>query len=176
MILQKKIKMKDKITEERINKLHPKIRNEVAYLLTIAEGLISPNLAIRVVQGLRTIDEQNELFAKGRTTSGSIITNARGGSSYHNYGLAFDFAFLFYSEITKKYEYDEKKSWLVGPNHKIVTDLFIKNGYIWGGSFKKIIDSPHLEKSFGYNWRDLLKKYTDGDVILDKNGVKYVNI
>ena len=38
----------------------------------------------------RDIAYQNNLFAKGRTIKGSIVTNARGGSSMHNYRLAFD--------------------------------------------------------------------------------------
>lgn len=46
----------------------------------------------RVVQGRRTIAEQNGLYAKGRTVPGNIVTNAPGGSSAHNFGLAADIA------------------------------------------------------------------------------------
>jgi peptidoglycan L-alanyl-D-glutamate endopeptidase CwlK len=34
---------------------------------------------------------QNALYAQGRTTPGKIVTNAKGGQSFHNYGVAFDF-------------------------------------------------------------------------------------
>jgi peptidoglycan LD-endopeptidase CwlK len=44
------------------------------------------------VQGYRSIAEQNELYAQGRKKPGKIVTNARGGYSYHNFGLAFDIA------------------------------------------------------------------------------------
>jgi peptidoglycan L-alanyl-D-glutamate endopeptidase CwlK len=44
---------------------------------------------------LRTSEEQNELYAQGRTKPGKIVTNARGGSSFHNYGMAFDFVPIF---------------------------------------------------------------------------------
>ncbi|GAA3318342.1 hypothetical protein GCM10020331_020730 [Ectobacillus funiculus] len=33
---------------------------------------------------------KNSLYAQGRTTSGSIVTNARGGQSNHNFGVAVD--------------------------------------------------------------------------------------
>ena len=39
----------------------------------------------------RSPEEQNGLYAQGRTKPGKIVTNARGGESFHNYGCAFDF-------------------------------------------------------------------------------------
>ena len=39
---------------------------------------------------LRTAREQNELYAQGRGKPGLVVTNAKGGQSAHNYGLAFD--------------------------------------------------------------------------------------
>ncbi|MED0738884.1 M15 family metallopeptidase, partial [Aneurinibacillus thermoaerophilus] len=47
---------------------------------------------VLITQGYRSIAEQNELYAQGRTKPGKIVTNAKGGTSYHNYGLALDFA------------------------------------------------------------------------------------
>jgi len=38
----------------------------------------------------RSEEEQNVLYAQGRTTPGKIVTNARGGESFHNFHLAFD--------------------------------------------------------------------------------------
>lgn len=40
--------------------------------------------------GFRSFEEQLALFAQGRTKPGRIVTKARPGESYHNYGLAFD--------------------------------------------------------------------------------------
>ena len=42
--------------------------------------------------GRRTMEEQAALFAIGRTAPGKIVTKARPGESYHNHGLAFDWA------------------------------------------------------------------------------------
>lgn len=41
--------------------------------------------------GYRTYGEQMALWAQGRTKSGGIVTNAKGGQSAHNFGLAVDF-------------------------------------------------------------------------------------
>jgi peptidoglycan L-alanyl-D-glutamate endopeptidase CwlK len=38
----------------------------------------------------RDFEEQNRLYAQGRTTPGSIVTNAQAGDSAHNYDLAYD--------------------------------------------------------------------------------------
>lgn len=43
------------------------------------------------ISGYRSVEEQNALFAQGRSTKGAIVTNARGGQSAHNFGLAIDF-------------------------------------------------------------------------------------
>ncbi len=40
---------------------------------------------------LRSIDEQDELYKIGRSKPGVVVTNARGGDSWHNWGRAFDF-------------------------------------------------------------------------------------
>lgn len=44
-----------------------------------------------ITSTLRDNESQNALYAQGRTTKGSIVTNAKGGQSFHNYGVAFDF-------------------------------------------------------------------------------------
>lgn len=57
---------------------------------------------IRVVMtcGYRSIEEQNKLYTKGRTSPGSIVTKARGGYSWHNFGLAADYAFVIDGKVT----------------------------------------------------------------------------
>lgn len=39
----------------------------------------------------RDTASQDALYAQGRTTAGAKITNAKGGQSYHNFKVAFDF-------------------------------------------------------------------------------------
>jgi len=52
----------------------------------VAEGL-----DILIYCTYRSNQEQDELYAQGRTKPGKIVTNARGGESEHNHRRAFDF-------------------------------------------------------------------------------------
>jgi peptidoglycan L-alanyl-D-glutamate endopeptidase CwlK len=165
--------MKDKISEDRVLLLHPKVKDEVKLLIEQAEAQIDQNLCIRIVQGLRTIDEQNALYAQGRTAAGAIVTNAKGGQSTHNYGTSIDIAILFKDE-NGIYQYDDKKSWLVGNNHKKIQSIFKNNGWTWGGDFKSLKDFPHFEKTM-YSWKTMKKQYDAGDVFI-YNKIKYVNL
>lgn len=164
--------MKDSISIPRVQLLHPKIKDEVFTLLNQAETIIDANLAIRVVQGLRTIEEQNDLYAQGRTKPGSIVTNAKGGSSLHNYGLAIDICWL-YKQPDGSYKYDDVKSWKTGPNFLKVIKVFKEAGFTWGGDFQKLNDTPHFEHNFGLSWKQLYAKYQNKEFIPN---TQYVNI
>src|SRR5438876_4920 len=151
--------MKDSVSIQRVKLLHPSIRDEVAELIGKIE-VNNPKFIVRVVQGLRTIDEQNALYAQGRTKQGNIVTNAKGGSSYHNYGLAFDFCLIYdknnkgvYDTLSWDTNYDGDKDGV--KDWQEVVQTFKSNGYTWGGDFHSIPDAPHLEKTFGNNWRVL---------------------
>lgn len=159
--------MIDKVSADRIALLHPKIRAEVKTLVEQANAAISTNITIRIVQGLRTIKEQNDLYAIGRTKAGKRVTNAKGGSSYHNYGTAVDFCFLVKGKeiswnTVKDFDGDGISDWLE------VVQIFVKAGYEWGGFWKSSKDYPHFQKTFGLTWRQLLAKVNAGQV--DANG------
>jgi peptidoglycan LD-endopeptidase CwlK len=170
--------MRDKISIPRAAQLHPAVRDEVVKLIDQAEKQLPANLAIRIVQGLRTIAEQNALYAKGRTAPGSIVTNAKGGSSYHNYGLAIDFAILIdkdgngtYDELSWDIKKDNDKDgvadWLE------VVKIFEAAGWEWGGRWSSLKDYPHVQKTYGHKWQSLLAKYNQKDFI---PGNTYVNV
>jgi peptidoglycan L-alanyl-D-glutamate endopeptidase CwlK len=56
----------------------------------LAERLAARGMDALITDGFRTFAEQDKLFAQGRETPGDIVTNARGGESNHNYGMACD--------------------------------------------------------------------------------------
>lgn len=170
--------MRDKVSIARVNLLHPAVRQEVITLIDQIEKDLPCSIAVRIVQGLRTIDEQNALYAQGRTKPGKIVTNAKGGSSYHNYGLAIDFAILVdrdgngtFDEVSWDIKKDNDKDgtadWLE------VVKVFEAAGWEWGGKFSSLKDYPHLQKTFGYKWQALIAKYNKKDFI---PGTRYVNI
>lgn len=76
----------DAHSEARLNDVHPELARRVRQL---AELLSFP---IIVTQGLRTWATQDALYAQGRTAEGKVVTDAPGGHSMHNFGLAVDLA------------------------------------------------------------------------------------
>jgi peptidoglycan L-alanyl-D-glutamate endopeptidase CwlK len=78
----------DSISALRLKDLHPVLASRAVSLLTQLE---MEGFECRITQGLRTFDEQNDLWKQGRNGNpGPVVTNAPAGYSWHNYGLAFD--------------------------------------------------------------------------------------
>lgn len=162
----------DKITESRINLLHPKVRDEVTKIINEANAALTKHSQVRIVQGLRTIEEQDGLYALGRTKPGKKVTNAKGGSSFHNYGLAIDFCLLIDGkeiswDMAKDYDEDKKADWTE------VVEIFKKYGWEWGGNWSSIKDYPHFQKVFGNSWQTLLDRYKNKDFVPN---TRYVRI
>lgn len=122
-----------------------------------AEALIdfayACGVPIVITQGLRTIAEQDALYAQGRTKSGSIVTNARGGYSYHNFGVAIDFALLLPNggvswDTKRDGDGDGIADWdeVVAQAKRI--------GWDWGGDWRSFTDLPHFEMTFGLSTAD----------------------
>lgn len=89
----------------------------------------------RIISGTRTYAEQNALFRQGRFGNpGPKVTKARGGESWHNFGLAWDIG-LFrngaYLESSAPYL-------PLGPHGKVP-------GVEWGGDWISFQDVPHYQ-------------------------------
>lgn len=121
----------DERSERNIATLESEVR-------PIARALVhkaaSHGLTIKVIGGTRSFDEQDRLFAQGRTTPGMIVTKARGGFSNHNFGIAFDVGVFegsrYLSESVK---------------YKAVGALGEELGLEWGGRWTSIVDQPHFQ-------------------------------
>ena len=68
--------------------LHPIVR---AAVVKVIVQLQSEDIPFRIYEAYRYPQRQADLYAQGRTKSGSIVTYAKPWSSYHQYGLAVDF-------------------------------------------------------------------------------------
>ena len=106
-------------------------------------------LTINIISGLRSYAEQDALYAQGRTRAGKKVTNARGGYSNHNFGIAFDVG-LF-----------ERNQYLgESPLYKAVGALGEELGLEWGGNWRTLVDQPHFQLrpdwSIGLRERDML--------------------
>lgn len=91
-------------------------------------------ITVNIISGLRTFQEQDALYAQGRTSPGDIVTNARAGHSVHNFGLAFDVGVFEGSRFLAE-----------SPRYKAVGALGLELGLEWGGNWKTIVDEPHFQ-------------------------------
>ena len=134
-----------------IETLLPEVR---PYAIALIGKARAAGITIRLISGLRSYEEQEALYAKGRRgiDGEARVTNARGGYSNHNFGIAFDIGVF---EGTR-YLTDSPKYKAVGP---MGTDL----GLEWGGNWKTIVDQPHYQLrptwAAGMAERDMLAEF-----------------
>ena len=121
----------DDRSEKVIAKLLPEVQ---PYARALVMKAAQHGSTVKIISGLRTYEEQNELFAQGRTKPGRTVTNARAGFSNHNFGIAFDIGVF---EGTRYL--DES------PTYKAVGILGMDLGLEWGGNWKTIVDQPHFQ-------------------------------
>ena len=144
--------------------IHPAIRARTQAVLSRAR---SEGLDLRVVSGFRSVEEQDRLYAQGRTAPGNIVTNARGGSSWHNYGLAIDIAFN---------DANGQPVWPENANWARYGQIAVAEGLTWGGNFRNFVDRPHIEYHPGLGPGDastLLALYRQGGLTRVWNHLGY---
>ncbi|WP_028521953.1 M15 family metallopeptidase [Runella limosa] len=151
----------DKISLDRIQLAHPKVRAELTAILEQAEKALTGEWKPRLTWTLRTFQEQNDLFAQGRTRPGRVVTWARGGDSWHNYGLAVDICLVHISgkmvsfDSVADFDKDGVADWIE------VVKIFKSFGWEWGGDWAKPkTDLPHFQKTFGLSIAQAKAKIT----------------
>ena len=168
----------DKITLERIKLLHPLVRGEVDEIYKEICEALKGRAMCRFAYTLRTLAEQAELYAIGRSKSPKLkrVTNAAPGFSYHNYGLAIDIVLIWDKDGNGSYETaswdtkmdfdgDGKADWIE------VVEIFRKYGWAWGGNWAGLPDAPHFERTFGYSAVELKRLFDAKKVITNTNYV-----
>lgn len=108
----------------------------------------------QVLSGTRTYAEQGTLFSQRPK-----VTNARGGQSNHNFGIAIDIG-LF--DTNGRYLTGQKKG-----DEKAYTDLaaIVKaavKDIDWGGDWRSIKDNPHYEFHTGMTLSAVRKQFEAG--------------
>lgn len=137
----------DQVTNNRIALLHPLLRPTASEFINRVEQRLG--IRLRVTRSLCSFAEQDAIYAQGRTKPGKIVTNARGGDSFHNYGLAFDVV-----EIV-----NGTANW--NTRWKEIAEIGLQLGLEWGGNFKSLSDKPHFQKSFGLTVKQLRAMITN---------------
>lgn len=112
---------------------------------------LSHGIQFRVTSTYRSVEAQNALYAQGRTKPGNIVTNAKGGQSYHNWRVAYDVVPVI----------DGKISWSNEAIFAAIGYFGKQCGLEWGGDFPNIKDMPHFQLTLGYSFNDFINKKVD---------------
>ena len=132
-----------------INRCHPRLIELSKKLVSACKG---QGLIIGIGESFRTKEEQDALYAKGRTEPGNIVTNAKGSSysSHHQWGTAFD---IYRSDGKGVYTDNDGFFAKVGKIGKNI-------GLEWGGDWKSPVDKPHFQlPDWGSTTTKLKKMY-----------------
>jgi peptidoglycan L-alanyl-D-glutamate endopeptidase CwlK len=146
--------MVDKITLDRIELLRVSLKQEAKAIYSDICKALNGRAICRFAHTYRSNKEQDLLFAKRPK-----VTNARGGESYHNYGLAIDIVLLkdkngdgtFETaswETNVDFDGDGVADWME------IVKIFKSYGWEWGGDWK-FTDMPHFQKTYGLTIKQL---------------------
>ncbi len=144
----------DSRTEMNIYSLHLNAQKTARIFMNT---LLAAGLGAKIISGTRTYLEQNELFRKGRYGNPPpIVTNARGGSSNHNFGIAWDIGLFTQSGgyITKAGPYNEAAQ-------------IVMSGQIpsleWVGHWTSFVDPPHYQLATQLTNIEIREKFEKGN-------------
>jgi peptidoglycan L-alanyl-D-glutamate endopeptidase CwlK len=157
----------DKITLDRIELLHPALREEAKQIYAEICERLTGRATCRFAYTLRTFAEQDALYNQKPK-----VTKAKGGQSYHNYGLAVDIVLLLNDgksaswDTVTDFDGDGLADW---QEAVYVFGLF---GWDWGGNWKTFPDKPHFQKTFGLTISECLNRHNSGQVIGGTNYIK----
>lgn len=140
----------DPRTEACINTLLPKAQRAARQFMVLAKTF---KYQVKILSGTRTYAEQNQLFNQRPR-----VTKAPGGSSNHNFGIAFDVG------IFDGKKYFEGKTRAEDQAYIDLRALQKKSGPAldWGGDWKSIIDRPHYELHTGLSTSQVRAKLEKG--------------
>lgn len=130
-------------TLKTISTLEPNFQRRAKQWL---EEMIQTGIRPLIYTGLRTMEEQAALYAIGRSKPGKIVTKARPGESYHNYGLAFDWVCMKPTAKTDLFEadWDDETAFKLGERVGITFGL---KAISW--------ETGHLQDDRYDSWRDI---------------------
>lgn len=126
-----------KATDPRIRGLDPRVQPHAVNFVNRTQSELG--IQLRVTDGFRSSEQQEALYWQSRTNppTGPWATNARGGQSNHNFGLAIDVTVM---ENGKAYAH---------PINSDIVNIAKQEGFQWGGDWPApITDYPHFEMTF----------------------------
>lgn len=154
----------DARTQKNLDSLDPKAVAIFLPFLAEAKALAAAEgIEYVAISGHRTWKEQDALYWQGRTTPGNKVTNARGGSSNHNFGIAMDFGcFVLGKYLDGGNKFDAAKA---DKMHKKIGAIAAKHGLDWGGGWNTFKDYPHFGVAHKLSMAEMRFRYTSAKTI-----------
>lgn len=147
-----------------ISDLHPAARRRVADFLEACDEdpwLQANGITVILTSTLRDHAAQADLYAQGRTKPGKIVTRAKPGQSWHNWGLAADVLPLRHGKPVWGTSGDGIDD---DPSDDDRDDLEVWQrlgaigkycGLEWAGDWKEFREFPHFQYTGGLTLADL---------------------
>ena len=133
------------INSRKIEDLHPKVQAKARAFLDACEA---QGIDILVTSTYRNHASQDALYAQGRTAKGKIVTNARGGQSFHNWRVAFDIVPLRNGKPVWSTSGEDGKLW------QRVGAIGEAQGLEWAGRWKSFREMAHFQFTGGLTLKD----------------------
>lgn len=139
--------------------LHPVVAQKRDELIAASRKI---GIGILITDDYRSSEEQDALYRQGREDDGAVVTQVKGGGSFHNYGLAIDFALKTPGgDVLWDLEYDGNGNGK--PDWTEVVEIAKRLGFSWGGDWESFPDYPHLQMDFGYTISELQRGWRPPD-------------
>jgi len=145
--------------------VQPTFRN---VLSDLKQHFSRKGIDVVIISGNRSYTEQDALYAKGRpevceqrslpetTCNGNKVTNARGGYSNHNFGLAADIGLFQNGRYLGN-----------SPFYKEIGPIVARHPQLeWGGNWKSFVDEPHIQYRVPYNMAQLRERIASNEAIV----------
>jgi peptidoglycan L-alanyl-D-glutamate endopeptidase CwlK len=131
------------IASRSIDDLLPVVKEKVKKFVALCKG---DGIELLITSTYRDHESQNALYAQGRTEPGRVVTNAKGGQSFHNYRCAVDVVPL----VNGKPDWDGTHPiWAkIGNYGKLA-------GLEWAGEWTRFKELAHFQYTGGLTLADL---------------------
>jgi peptidoglycan L-alanyl-D-glutamate endopeptidase CwlK len=137
------------INSRNLDDLLPQVKIKVEQFIQACKD---KGIDILVTSTYRDMESQDALYEQGRTTQGRIVTNARGGDSYHNWRCAVDVVPI----IGGKPDWDGSH-----PTWQQIGEIGEECGLEWAGRWKSFRELAHFQYTGGLT----LAQLKEGSVI-----------
>ena len=157
----------DARSEQKILTLHIPVQRAARRAL---QSLAVAGITAKIISGTRTYAEQDALFEIGRSKPGNRVTNARGGESNHNFGLAWDIGIWvdgFYDG--KRTPRDAALERRADDQYQGASSAILGLGIVgleWGGNWMSIKDFPHYQLAGGLSVSRVRERFERGEPYL----------